>query len=278
MTMTNKIDISMYTRYIWGLDFSSPEDALRHFSNKGVHYADIVDGELEEVPLHRYCSYLAEADMEPGALVTMCNIADFSKSERIKNIATVKGYIDRMEKFGIEVLMLSPMINLAKNPEEFCQLRDIMIESFGKITHYAKSSGITVAIENRSDLTRPDSKTEDVRFILDNVPDLKLVFDTGNFFCVNEDVLSAYQKLSDKIARVHVKDWKTDPFGTFVREYIPRFNGVALGDGEIPLKELIALLKRDEYSGKAVIEIDASQVTSEMLGKSADFLRQELEV
>ena len=270
------MDISMYTRYVWGLDFSSPQEAFRHFYKKGVRYADIVDCELDEVPLHQYCSYLSDASILPGALVSMCNILDFSPQERIKNIAKVKSYIDRMEKFGIELLMLSPAISLAGNEYEFNTLRELMTDSFSKITNYAKSSGITVAIENRSELTRPDSVTSDVRFILDNVPDLRLVFDTGNFFCVGESCVKAYHELSDKIARVHCKDWKTSPFGIFVREHIPRFNGVALGDGEIPVADIIKLLKNDNYGGKVVIEIDSNNVTLDMLNKSADFLRSEI--
>lgn len=272
------MNIAMYTRYVWGQDFPSPTEAFRHFYDKGVRYADIVDWELDEVPLHKYCSYLNDAGILPGALGSMTNILDFSKPERIKNIAKVKSYIDRIEKFGIGFLMLSPMISNAKNHDEFLKLQELMIDSFGKITHYAKSSGVTIAIENRSELTRPDSKIDDVRLILDNVPDLTLVFDTGNFFCVSENLFDAYNKLSDKISRVHMKDWKTDPFGVFVRENIPRFNGVALGEGEIPLKEIISLLKRDKFLGELVIEIDSNNVTGKMLDKSADFLRSELNV
>lgn len=272
------MNIAMYTRYVWGQDFPTPTDAFRHFYDKGVRYADIVDFELEEVPLHRYCGYLSDGGISPAALVSMLNILDFCKCERVKNIERVKSYIDRMEKFGIKILMLSPMISNAKNIDEFLKLRELMIASFNIVTDYAKNSGIAVAVENRSELTRPDSKTEDIRFILDNVSDLKLVFDTGNFFCVGENVLDAYKKLSEKILRVHVKDWKTDSFGCFVRENIPRFNGVALGDGEMPLKELISQLKCDNFAGDMVVEIDSNNVTCQMLDKSVDFLRSELNV
>jgi len=272
------MNIAMYTRYVWGQDFPSPTEAFSHFFTKGVQYADIVDWELDEVPLHKYCGYLSDAGIMPGALGTMTNILEYNKSERIKNIAKVKAYIDRMEKFGIGFLMLSPTISNAKTLDEFLKLQELMIDSFGKITNYAKSSGITIGIENRSELTRPDSKVEDVRYILDNVNDLTLVFDTGNFFCVSENPIDAYHKLSDKISRVHVKDWKIDPFGIFVRENIPRFNGVAIGDGEIPISEIIKLLKRDQFEGELVIEIDSNNVTREMLDKSADFLRSELNV
>lgn len=272
------MNISMYTRYIWVQDFPAPTDAFRHFFEKGVRYADIVDFELEEIPLHHYCTYLNDAGMAPGALVSMCNILDANADERHKNISKVKNYIDRMGNFGINFLMLSPAISNARSKDEFLLLREMMVQSFGEVADYSKGSGITVAIENRSELTRPDSKAEDVLFILNSVPDLKLVFDTGNFFCVGENVLLSYQKLSHKIARVHAKDWKTDPFGTFVRENIPRFNGVALGDGEIPIKNVVSLLKKDNFNGEIVIEIDSDKVTTDMLDKSSDFLRGELSV
>ena len=63
-----------------------------------------------------------------------------------------------------------------------------------------------------------------------------------------------------------------------VRENKPRFRGCALGDGILPLKELIARLKQLGYRGNLMIEINSAgpQVTREMLDRSAAFLHEQL--
>lgn len=270
------MNISMYTCYALGLDFDNPVAAFKHFYNKGIRYGDIVDDELSDIPLHLYCDYLKEAGIIPDALVSMLDVASFDEKLRQKNIAMVKGYVDQMEKLNIPILMTAPSVNPARSDDDFKKMKELMIESFFQIADYAKGSGITVAIENQSSLTRADSKTEDLVSILKAVPDLHFIFDTGNFFCIGEDAKEAYEHLKDKCVHVHCKDWKIDPFGKFVRENIPRFDGAILGEGNIPLKELIALMKKTGYLGNLVLEINSPNITLDMLDKSADFLNREV--
>ena len=105
---------------------------------------------------------------------------------------------------------------------------------------------------------------------------LGYVLDTGNFYCVNEDVLEAYNALKDRLVHVHCKDWKKDPFGDFVREHIPRFRGVELGQGEVPLAQLIAQLKKDGYKGLLTAEVN-SPITWEDMDYCIEFLKSEIE-
>lgn len=127
-------------------------------------------------------------------------------------------------------------------------------------------------IENQSLLTRPDSKIEDISYILKSLPDLKFVLDTGNFFCVGEDVVKAYEILREKIVHVHVKDWRINPCGAMMRANLPRFEGCAIGDGLLPNLDIIKMLKRDNYSGSLVLEMNACKINLEILDRSADFL------
>jgi len=270
------MELSMYTTYALNQNFSSPVEAFKHFYDKGVRFGDIVDDELSQYPLHLYCDYLREAEISPDALVSMLDIASFDKKTREKSMAKVKGYIDQMEKLSLSLIMLAPEVRQAIDEEELKRMQEILISGFSRIAEYAKGSGIKVTIENQSTLTRADSKMEDIRYILDCVPEIGFVLDCGNFFCIKEDVLKAYELLSDRIVRVHTKDWNFDPYGSFVREDMPRFNGAVLGKGLVPLKEIIQNLKRDSFNGKIVLEINAGRITLDMLDKSAEFLRSEI--
>ena len=53
---------------------------------------------------------------------------------------------------------------------------------------------------------------KDCRALLDRVPGLGLIFDTGNFRVDDpgSDELAAYESLKDRMLRVHVKDGDTE--------------------------------------------------------------------
>ena len=272
------MELSLYTTYLLGQDFPSYKEAFSHFYKKGVRYGDIVDCDIEKYPLEEYCRDLKEAGIVPGSLVCMANIASFDKEKREKQKSLVKGYIDKMEKLSMNLLMPAPAVNPARSEDEFIKMGAIMIESYREITEYAKKKGITVAIENQSTLTRPDSRAEDIRYILDEIPDLGFVFDIGNFFCIGEDALYAYNLLKDRLVHVHAKDWVIDPYGDFVRENMPRFGGCVIGNGVLPVRGIMENLRHDSYPGKVTLEINSKVITLEMLEKSAEFLRSEIYV
>jgi len=272
------MEISMYTVYALKQNFSSPVEALSHFYKKGVRYADIVDDELDEYPLDLYCKYLDEVGIKPNALVSMLDIASSDINLRNENLSKVKKYIDQMNKLGFSIIMLAPDVVPAKNENELQKMQERLLNGFINITEYARNSGIKVTIENQSLLTRADSKMSDIYDIMNCIPELGFVFDTGNFFCIKEDVMDAYDLLSDRIVHIHAKDWKYDINGFYQREGLPRFSGTALGTGIIPLKEIITRLKGDGYEGKINLEVNSPGIDLETLDISADFLRSELNV
>ncbi len=270
------MNVSMYTTYALRYDFPTPVEAFRHFYKKGVRYADMLDNEFDMYPMHLYCDYLQEAGLGLSAVVSMLDIAHVDSAVRARNIAKVKGEIDLMEKLGIPRLMPAPDVVSAHSLEEWKRMQELLISGFAELVEYAKGSGIQVMLENQSSLVRADSRIEDLRVILDAVPGLGFVLDSGNFYCIGEDVLEAYRILGDRMVHMHCKDWRPDPYGAFVRENMPRFNGTAIGDGVLPLKELFSRLRRDKREVNVVLEINAVPMTLDMLERSAEFLREQV--
>ena len=256
--------------------FSTDEESFRHFKKLGADYCDIFASCLKNYPLTYYLESARNAGVDAGCLISFENIADKNPAERKKYIMRTKEQIDLMHKHSIPMMMLAPQTGEAENPCEFEAMREYLIEGFSEVVNYAKGAGICVALENQSLHRRPDSKISDIRYILDNVEGLGYVLDTGNFYCVGEDVLEAYSKLKDRLVHVHCKDWKKDPFGDFVRENIPRFRGVELGKGEVELSELITEMKKDGYSGLLTAEVN-SPITWEEMDDCIKFLKTEIE-
>lgn len=250
--------------------FKKIEDAFDHCYKKGIRYGDLL-ARPGDYPMYLHCELLRNSGIEPECLIERKAISDFDEKTRDIAIAFTKEKIDIMAKLNIPLLMLVPSIACVRSAEEKKRSHSLMIEGYARIAEYAKGSGVTVTLENQSVSVRPDSKMEDIRELLDAVPDLKYVLDSGNFFCIGQDVEKAYELLKDRMVHIHAKDWAYSEFGDFVRENMPRFKGVPLGLGEIPLASIAEKAKCDGYKGSAVVEIN-SPVAWEQYDESIDFI------
>lgn len=273
------IELSFFTTYAFeqfrGGRFKNEIEAFRHFVNKGVTYGDVFEFDLIDYPMSFCTSLMHDAGMKAGCLISILDIAAFDPKERAKNIALSMERIDQMEKLGIPMLMAAPAVKDATNKDDFEKTRELLTEGFAKLSDYAESAGITVAIENQSIHVRPDSSINDVKKILDAVPKLGYILDVGNFFCVGEDPLKGYEMLADRLVHVHGKDWKYDRFGSFVRENMARFEGCAYGTGDVPMEKILHRLKADGYHGNVVIEVNGN-VSWETIDESIDFTKRML--
>jgi sugar phosphate isomerase/epimerase len=71
----------------------------------------------------------------------------------------------------------------------------------------------------------------------------KVLIDTGHLLTSGEDVMAFAEGVIDRVGLVHLRDQKGD-------------TPVAFGEGDLPLKELISLLKGSGYAGELVIEME----------------------
>ena len=268
--------MSMYVAYAFSKykagEFKSEVEALKYFYDRGIRYGTICNDEYAGYPLSKYVNILKEAGLETDSYVTIVNTASFDKTERRKNIDIVKRDIDEMEKLGIPIIMVAPSVELANTEEDMHKMREILVESFSEIAEYSKGAGIITTLENQSMIRRADSTIKDVKYILDSVPDLRYVFDAGNFFCVREDAVEAYEILKDKIVLAHYKDWDYVENGGFERENMQNFDGVPFGKGLVPLEEISKRLIKDGFDISVLLEYNAMNKTIDQLGESADFL------
>jgi sugar phosphate isomerase/epimerase len=138
----------------------------------------------------------------------------------------------------------------------------------------AERAGVVLALENHG---RLPGHSHEILALLNHFdsPWLKSLFDCGNFMANNmdepEDPLSAYQRLRGRIAHVHVKD-----FGPAVARRQARIEAYPAGDGNVPLRQLAALMEEDGYEGYCSLEFEAGFKISEIegVGRSFAYLRE----
>ncbi len=263
----------MYTQYARHLrGFLRDVDAFKFFYDKGIRYADVLSSEFKAISLEEYSEHLNEAGMFIGSVVSLHETPSFNPATAAAARAEVRSLIDRMEKLNIDKMMVAPKVDLVLSSDDFKRLRENMLEAYADAVEYAKGAGIKIMIENQSMTTRPDSRIRDIKYLLDSIPELYFTLDTGNFFCVKEDALLAYEIFKDKTIHSHVKDWAYNTYGSFVRPDMPAFEGVAIGDGVLPNKEILARMKEYGYEGNLNLEINSKIINLERLVKSAEFL------
>ena len=254
------------------VDLPDLDRALARYYAMGVVGADIVESELSDISLADYCARIRASGMGVGAFVAT---ADFitAKGKRLEeNTTRVKGFIDELSSLGVPMIMLAPSVVNAESPEEFHDMRERMVEGYGSMAEYARGSGVKVMIENQSVAQRADSFIRDCKYIIDSLPEVGFVLDAGNFFCVREDVLEAYEVFKPRIVHSHIKDWEYNDYGRIVRSYMPPLRSAIMGKGLLPLDELLTRMKADGYDKSLLLEINGRPFTTELMDKSAEYL------
>lgn len=85
---------------------------------------------------------------------------------------------------------------------------------------------------------------EDFNAVMPNVNErAKILLDTGHLLTAGEDILPFAETFANRIGLVHLRDQKGD-------------TPVPFGEGDLPFKELITILKGAGYDGTLVIELE----------------------
>lgn len=175
--------------------------------------------------------------------------------ERVMN---GKNAVDIAMGLNTDVLMLVPMAHDGVEQETSVQLRQNMVKHWKPIAAYAVQYGIHPVVEDTPDLRLDFCKAKDVLEVMDAVPGLELVYDSGNMVLDGEDPVKYAGQFAGRIGFVHLKDVR-------VLEGAPKGKGecmrdgtltqtVPTGTGMIDLKGVVSRLLQDGYTGGMTVE------------------------
>jgi len=134
-----------------------------------------------------------------------------------------------------------------------------MAEGINMAVDMGKKLGIKVLFEDFDDFSSPMSGKNGVDWFLEKCPEVGYALDCGNFIMYDEDVLDAFEKFSARICHVHCKDRAKEV--------------VAVGEGRIPIKEVVSTLLESGYNGYFAIEHFDAKNQMDCIKKSACYLR-----
>jgi 3-oxoisoapionate decarboxylase len=144
-------------------------------------------------------------------------------------------------------LGLSPVLEGSRNawgPKWF-ELQHQIRDGLGKYAPMAETEGLILAIENHQDF----SSEELVDFCCEFGPGMGITLDTGNTFPVGEAPLDFVRRAAPHVRHVHFKDYRVQ----FSDEGY-RLIRCAIGDGAVPLKDIMAELAKHHDHMNAVLE------------------------
>lgn len=148
------------------------------------------------------------------------------------------------------------------------------------ITEYAATLGIRTCTENHGTVIQDSDRVERLFHAVDH-DNYGLLVDVGNFACADEDSVHAVSRLAPYAIHAHAKDFIRYPFGSVVPEGVKPFHsrarnsllGCAIGDGDIPVAQCIAILQSVGYDGYVSIEFEGSKPCMEELVKGLNNLK-----
>jgi len=139
---------------------------------------------------------------------------------------------------------------------------------------YAKENNVIVTLEDFDSTLSPSSRSNALKWFMEQVPGLCWTLDAGNFAYSSENILDAYEVLRTYTAHVHCKDRGTENptsngiTGTYNKGLRP----VSAGDGYIPLDSILSYLKRDGYEGWLAVEQFGLENQYDGIVRSAEYL------
>lgn len=225
--------------------------SLRMIDGTNIH--DLSEAQFESV-----CEALAEANIKVAEFGTM--IGSWAKtihSDWDLTLAEIERCIPKMQKLNVKYARIMSYAQCTWGEEQFEKER---FKRLREITSRFKDAGLESLHENC--MNWGGFSADHTLRLLEKVPDLRLVFDTGNPVFERDrsqpqpsqsdhfpwqDALSFYNKVKHAIAHVHVKDGimhneEGEPEYTFA------------GEGQGHTKAIMADLMANNYTGFLAIE------------------------
>lgn len=264
-----RLSINEMTTYRWPFEVD-----LARFAAAGIHAVGVWRQKLSDYGEEKGLALLAESGL---AVSNLLWAGGFTGSDG-------RSYRDSLEDTAEAIRLAGAMkagclvvYTGARAGHTHKHARRITLEALRELAPQAAAQGVTLAIEPMHPSIAGDwtflCSVEDTLALIDEVDGaaIKLAFDTYHLgYDVCPERLAAW---APKIAIVHLGDTRTAPNG--------EMNRCRLGDGIVPLREIVAALLAGGYSGDFDVELLGEEIEStdydELVNHSKDVFERFLD-
>ena len=233
---------------------NSLDDSLEFIESLGIKYVELLHQyPTEEFDLDILNSF--NLDYTIHAPFMDVNIAALGSKSRANSIEQIKDSIDLANQIDAKVVVVHPGLIpfLAREmPEEVYKVSDNSIKEIGD---YSQDSGVNTTIENM-----PAFETmiyQDMNRLNETLVefDMGMTFDIGH---AHHSGISPDEMYFDSIKHIHAHDNMGD-----------EDSHLALGEGNIQLKDIITTFENKKYDGIYMIEVN----NKDSIKKSLEFFK-----
>jgi len=246
------------------------DKVVQEAAELGIDYVHI-NGEFWMNNEQRVDEMLAKAGLRVGAADGFFGLTQGKEMDKAEEL------IRFMSRKGVEQLLLIPgFVHEAQSRQS---AMDEAAKHMKHLVYLARSMHVQCSLEDFDNTSAPFGMWQELKWYMEQIPELRISFDTGNFAYFAQDAMEAYEQLAPYVCLVHLKDRKYE--GRPGEKELAAVNGVklfpsAVGSGEMPMGELIARLKADGFDGCMTIEhFDSADMMADMR-QSIHWLKEQL--
>ena len=250
-----KLSVALWTYVSLIEKGMSVPDILRHMHKNGVQYVELLDIFLKTDEEKKKAKEVIDELGMKVASYSITNNFVCDGETRLQQVEMVKNACQTAHYYNTDTIRV--FCGDLKEGYDFDKAFDLIVKSFKECVKVAEKENIYFCLENHGKLAGKSKQIEAVIRAV-NSKHLKITADTGNFLLVGENPLEAIQYLKNDIGLVHFKD-----FLLVDKEHVQYYGldgiytrGVVLTKGDVPLKEIIAFLKQENYQGFISIEYE----------------------
>ena len=206
------------------------------------------------------------------------NLYKDTAEERKAEVDRLKGQLDVAKILGAKIMRHDVCYSVGKTGagRSFDLMLPYLADSIRQVTEYGESLGIKTCSENHGFVAQDSDRMERL-FNAVNHENYGLLVDIGNFICVDENPITAVSRVAPYAIHVHAKDMlvRSEKPATFIgmTRGCNYFSGTVIGEGDIPVKQCLAILKRAGYDGNISIEFEGADDCIEGISRGLTNLR-----
>ena len=241
----------------------------------GIEFTDLIvpEGMTEEAYALALKAEAARCGMD---IVSHTVGANLLADDQPAEIARLKHKVDIAALLGAPTMRHDAYFGFPANDPEpsFEKYLDKVADGFREVAAYAQTKGVKLCTENHGFICQAPERVEAIIKKV-NHPNFGWLVDMGNFLCADADPIHAVTVAAPYAFHVHAKDFvklpspegciKT-PGGNFIQ-------GTIVGQGIVPVKECVNILRKAGYDGYMTVEFEGPQPALSAVAQGLAFLK-----
>ena len=254
-----------------GLTIEESMDTMRAH---GIKWADVNSQYLCEENPEEFASRLKAHGIGIISVHGLIDCDVVSEESLTKSIENGKKHMMLAKRAGSKFFMIVPRkadtYSQDKHDDYVKGARYVM----KALASYGKEIGIQPTVENFSDRSFPYTSFDSIEWILNNIPDMRYTFDSGNYTIAGFNEFVGAKIFFDKTVYAHVKEVKSVGYKTDCLRDGVYYDRPVFGDGIVRNFEVIDYYLKNGYDGVFSIEYYGNEKVFDKTLLSADKIKE----